>query len=265
MDRIQFVLHLLLLMVQPLFAVEIVAHRGSSHDYPENTIVAATRAWQEKADAVECDVRLSRDGRIVVIHDADTKRTTGTRGLIADLDLAALRDLDAGLWKGAPFRGTRIPTLDELLAIGPADRRYFVELKSGPAILPELRATLGRSGLPPAQVTLISFDLDVITAAKHHLPGHPCLWILSHTRKSPSLDSAVAQAKQAGLDGLDLSWKWPIDRAFVKKVRDAGLQLHVWTVDDLAVARRLADAGVDGITTNRPRYLREGLAQNNER
>ncbi len=242
-----------------LSATEIIAHRGASSTYPENTVIAAEQAWKEKADAVECDVFLTRDGQVVVMHDADTKRTTGVGGLIAATDLADLQKLDAGAWKGAEFSGTKIPTLDEFLATGP---RFFVEVKGGPEIIPALKASLQRSGLPAEDVAIISFNYEVVKAAKKEMPEYPALWLVSHDEKMPlSLNEIIRQAQAAKLDGLDLSSRWPIDAEFVKKVKAAGLSLYVWTVNDPALARSLAVAGVDGITTDRPGFLRGELAK----
>lgn len=250
-----------LVMALPLPATEIVAHRGSSHDFPENTLISAEQAWKEKADTVECDIYLTRDGKLVVMHDEDTKRTTGVSGKLGAMDLAEIQKLDAGLWKGAGFKGTKAPTLDELLAVGPANRKFFVEIKGGVEVLPELKACLERSGLKPKQVVIIAFDLAVLEAAGKELPEYARLWILSYGKKEPTLGAVLAEAKRAGVDGLDLSYKWPIDEAFVKRVKGEGLELHVWTVDDLEVAKRLAEAGVDGIATNRPGFIREGLGR----
>lgn len=261
MERFALVAYLnLMATLVPLSATEIVAHRGSSYAFPENTVLAAEEAWKEKADAVECDVYLTRDGSIVVMHDEDTKRTTGTKGLIVETDLADLQKLDAGAWKSADFSGTKIPTLDEFLATGP---RFFVEIKCGPEIIPALQASLQRSEIPPEKVAVISFDYDVVAAAKRALPQHPVLWILSYEKKAsqPAIEDVIAKAKAANLDGLDLSGRWPIDKEFVKKVKAAGLSLYVWTVDDPVAARQLAAAGVDGITTNRPGFLRGELAK----
>ena len=261
MERFALVAYLnFMAMLASLSATEIVAHRGSSYSFPENTALAAEEAWKEKADVVECDVYLSRDGHIVVMHDEDTKRTTGKKGLIVERDLADLQKLDAGAWKNADFSGTKIPTLDEFLATGP---RFFVEVKCGAEIIPALQASLQRSGISPEKAAVISFDYDVAAATKRAMPQHPVLWILSYDKKEsqPAIEEVIAKAKTANLDGLDLSDRWPIDAELVKKVKAAGLSLYVWTVDDPAAARRLAAAGVDGLTTNRPGFLREQLAK----
>src|SRR5262249_38764427 len=100
--------------------MEIIAHRGASHDAPENTLAAMRLAWAQGADAIECDVHLARDGELVVVHDPDARRTTGVALEVARASVAELQQLDAGRWKDARFAGEKIPTLDEVLALVPA-------------------------------------------------------------------------------------------------------------------------------------------------
>ena len=92
--------------------VEIIAHRGASHLAPENTLASVELAWKRGADAVEIDIWLTKDGRIVAIHDEDTERTTGRKWVIADHTLAELRRLDAGSWKDESYAGEPIPILE---------------------------------------------------------------------------------------------------------------------------------------------------------
>ena len=90
-------------------AVEIVAHRGASYDAPENTMAATKLAWQQKADAVETDIYLGKDGRIIVFHDRTAKRTGGRDIAIGELTLAEARKLDAGSWKDPKYAGEPVP------------------------------------------------------------------------------------------------------------------------------------------------------------
>src|SRR5439155_19827959 len=99
--------------------VEIIAHRGASWDAPENTVAAINLAWKQKADASEFDVFLSKDGKIIVIHDKDTKRVAGVDKQVIDQTFDELRQLDVGKWKGPNFAGEKIPTLAEMLATVP--------------------------------------------------------------------------------------------------------------------------------------------------
>jgi len=246
-------------MTASLPALEIVAHRGSSDDAPENTVASAQLAWVRHADAVELDVHLTKDGRLVVIHDADTKRTTGISARVGEKSLRELQALDAGKWKSPKFAGERLPALEEMLATKEGRGRFFVELKGGPEMRPALKASLARAGLPANQVVIMAFDRDAVAAAKRELPQHEALWLVDKNWETPGLDQIIALARAAHADGINLSRKWPIDAAFVRKVKDAGLKIGVWTVDDVSEARRLREAGIDALTTNRPGWMREQL------
>jgi glycerophosphoryl diester phosphodiesterase len=121
-------------------AVEIVAHRGASAAAPENTVAAFRAAWKEGAHAIESDWRLSVDGQVVCMHDATVNRTTNGKGAVDKLSFAELRALDAGQWKGSAWQGERIPTLGEMLALVPRGKRTFIEVKSGPDLVPQVRS-----------------------------------------------------------------------------------------------------------------------------
>ncbi len=100
----------LYLSAPSLAAAEIIAHRGASHDAPENTLAAMRLAWDQKADAVELDLWLSKDGRIVVLHDRDTKRVGGSAIPVAEQTWAEIGRVDVGAWKDPRFKDERIPT-----------------------------------------------------------------------------------------------------------------------------------------------------------
>ena len=257
-------------------AVEIVGHRGASADAPENTLSSFKLGYEQGADAVELDIHLSKDGRLVVLHDFDTARVAGVHEKVEDRTLEDLRKLEIGQWgrwKGSAF-SEKIPTLEEVLALIPAGRRLFVEIKChGSAaetarcrdqLVPELVRVLEQHPAQAKQVVLITFSFEVAQAAKEKLPRVPVCWLFEWKIKpgdsdSPRVDDLIAKVKAAHLDGLDLHYNSPIDGEFVHKIRAAHLLLYVWTVDDPVVARRLAAAGVDGLTTNRPRWLRQQL------
>jgi len=255
-------------MASPLPAVDLVAHRGASHDAPENTLAAEKLAWRQRADAVETDIQLTKDGRLIVCHDKTTKRTAGRDAAIADLTLAELRALDAGRWKAPQFAGEKLPTLDEQIALIPAGKRMFVEIKIGPEILPELERCLQRTGASEQNITFISFVYESLQEVRKRLPAYRTQYLVGYrkpdaknpgAKPAPTLDVIIAQARAAGLTGLDLQSTWPLTAADTKKIRDAGLELHVWTVDDPAVAQHWIELGAASITTNRPGWLREQL------
>lgn len=235
---------------------EVIAHRGASHLAPENTLAAVKLAWSLGADVVEVDVHLTKDRRIVVIHDPTTLRTSGTDLLVAETDSSRLRELDVGGHTHTDFVGERIPFLEEVLETVPADRRLFIEVKSGPEILAFLDETLIRSG-KRTQVAIIGFDLPTMKAARELMPDVPAHWLCDKKVWS-SAGEIVKAAKDSGLAGMNVHWSGVTWR-FARRVRKAGLKLYAWTVDTAAEADRLDGLGVDGITTNRPGWLKNRI------
>lgn len=254
---------LCLLMHAPLHSTEIIAHRGFSARAPENTVAAFEEAWAAGADACELDLYLTRDSKIAVIHDKDTQRTTGVSRVVAESTLAELRELDAGSWKAPEFAGEKIPTLTEALATLPlGTKRFFLEIKCGPEVVPVLAAELEAWKPRADQLCIIAFDRRVARDSKKALPWLKVFRLSSEKTKlktAVDLTALIADTQADGLDGLDLSLKWSWSEAMVKPVRDAGLELYVWTVNDPGDAQRLAALGVDGITTDDPPAIREAL------
>jgi glycerophosphoryl diester phosphodiesterase len=246
--------------------LEIIAHRGSSWEAPENTLAAVELAWQERADAVEADFRLTRDGRLVAIHDDSTFRTAGLDLRVAEQTLDELRKLDVGRWKAPRFADQRIATLGELLATMPAGKRFYVEIKCGPEISAPLAATVRDCEGSPEQIVLICFSASVLVEVRRALPRCPTYLVGEFLRDPhtgawhPDADALLAEAVRSGLVGLDLMAARALDPELVARIRSAGLDLCVWTVDQPDEARQLLNLGIRRITTNRPGWLREQLA-----
>jgi glycerophosphoryl diester phosphodiesterase len=242
--------------------VLIIGHRGASADAPENTLASVKLALTQGVDGVEVDIHLSKDGRVMVLHDPDTRRTTGQAGVVAEMEAAALRALDAGSAKGQAFAGERLPFLEEVLAALPAGKRILVEIKCGAEILPALERILKDSG-KLNQVTLMGFDREVVAAAKQRLSAVPVLWLVKSADQKagpwpPYPENTVELARAKKLDGLGLHFGG-VDQQMIEKARAAGMTLAVWTVDDPAEARRLLALGIDLLITNRPGWMRGEL------
>ncbi len=242
-----------------------IAHRGASHDAPENTMAAFNLAWQQDADGIEGDFRLTKDGVIVCVHDASAKRTAGLDINIAEASLAELRRLDAGCWKGDQWRGAGIPVIDEVLESVPAGKRIFIEIKCGVEIFPALNKALAGSGLDCGQVAIIAFDTAVIIEAKKKFPRIKTFWLTNFTEDKntgavkPSPDEIVAMLEKTGADGVDCREHAVVDQQFVQILRKAHKEIHIWTVDNVSAARRLLDMGVDSLTTNRAGWLKQQI------
>lgn len=241
--------------------VEIVAHRGASAEAPENTIASAKLGWAQQADAVEIDVHLTRDGEVAVIHDPTLLRTTGRDARVDECALADIQKLDAGIWKGATWRGERVPSLAQILATVPPGKRLFIELKAADSLAPALQRAVLAGPVEPQRIVLISFEALALREAKRVLPACRGLLLADTPEGAPQkLPELIRRCQAEGFDGLGASAGWPITARLVERLRAENLELHVWTVNDAQRARELALAGVASITTDRPGWLRGKLA-----
>jgi glycerophosphoryl diester phosphodiesterase len=255
----------------------IIAHRGASGVAPENTVAAFKEAFVQKADGFELDVRLTKDGRTLVIHDKSAKRTAGVDLLVAENDQAAFRKLDAGSWKNGKYKGEPIPDLAESLAVLPDGKTVYIEIKGDVekstgeskcdvAMLPELKRVIEASGKAKDQIVFICFDYNALAQARALMPGYKTLWLVSgkvdnvtKEKTYPAIPGLIEKVRKAGFDGLDLNHGFPLDKQSVAEIKAAGLELAVWTVNEPEVAKRLAEAGVDAITTDEPALIRAAL------
>jgi len=251
----------------------ITGHRGASYDAPENTLAAFELAWEQGADAIEGDFYLTADSQIVCIHDADTLRTTGIKKVVAETSLEDLRTLDAGLWKGDAFKGEKLPTFAEVLATVPRGKRFVVELKTDPSIVPFLVAEIERLKPDRASLQIIAFNADTILACKTALPDVEAHWLTGFKKPngngghgvnaawSPTADLIAETVRRIGADGVGMQGERAVvDQGFVDSLRAQGVkEFHVWTIDRPEDAIFFRDLGAVGITTNRPAFIRAAL------
>lgn len=249
------ILFLIILANMSVFAQPaIIAHRGSSFVAPENTVAAAKLAWQQNADAVELDIYLSKDNRVVVMHDGNTKRTTGQEYKIAEASSDVLRSLDAGSWKNEQYKGEKIPFLEEMIATVPDGKKLVIEIKCGVEVLPALKTAVDQSG-KKKQMVFIAFGWETILATKELFPKNECFWLSS---SAADVQAKLNEKDIRKLDGINLAYKI-IDEKMALQAKRKKLDLLAWTVDDPNEAKRLADLGVKAITTNKPDLIREVL------
>ena len=245
----------------------IVAHRGASHDAPENTLAAFDLAWQQGADAIECDVWMTQDKEIVCIHDRTTRRTADTQLDVTTSTLAELRQLDVGSWKGDKWQGERIPTLPDVLAGVPADKGVFVEIKHNPDLLPVLCGAIAESTLSRDRLVILSFHKEVIVESKKLLPDIKTLFLVDVEQNAieklwkPSLEEVMNDLDSTGADGLDVAACAILDAQFIAQLHDTGREVHVWTVDDVSEATRYWIDNIDSVTTNRPKLIRKSISE----
>jgi glycerophosphoryl diester phosphodiesterase len=244
------------------------AHRGGSEEAPENTIPAFEAAVALGYRYLETDVHMTSDGALVAFHDASLDRVTDSRGHIARLPLARIREADAGYWFTAdggatyPFRGSgvQVPTLEELLTRWP-DVRVNIDPKDDVCVGP-LAALLERLGAHD-RVCIGSFSDRRLLRVRGLTQRRVCT---SMGRNAVTMAWTFALAgRMARLDAdcVQVPIRWRdfnlVTAGFVKAAHRSGLPVHVWTVNDEAAMNELLDLGVDGIMTDRPRVLRQVL------
>jgi glycerophosphoryl diester phosphodiesterase len=238
----------------------VIGHRGNRAFAPENTLPALLEAVARGADALEFDLRLSRDGRLVLFHDATLERTTDGLGELARHTLAELRQLDAGAkftrdggrsfpWRG---RGAGVPAFDDVIEALPRELPLIIELKTPSATEP-LRQAIRRHALAP-RIIVAGFD----PLSTKPLRGAGFALGAAAPDVMALLPAALLhlRAKPRHVQALCIPQRWhglpvPI-AALARALRGSGATLHVWTVNDAVEAQRLWACGVQGIISDDP-------------
>jgi glycerophosphoryl diester phosphodiesterase len=237
-------------------SLQIIAHRGASFIAPENTQASFNLAYKMGAPAAECDVYLTKDNQIMIMHDKSAKRTGGVDVNMAQTDSNTLSKIDVGSWKSPDYKGEKIPFLKDVIQSIPQGKKLVIEVKSGVEILPYLHELITKSNKAD-QLEIISFDFDVAAGCKKLMPDIPVYWLIwsdndKQTKQPiPHSFENIDKAKSVELDGIDASYAG-VTKEFTDKIHSAGMKLYVWTVDDINDAQKLKNIGVDGITTNKP-------------
>lgn len=234
------------------------AHRGSSAICPENTMAAFAKGLEQGATGIETDVQMTKDGRLVLIHDESVARTTGAEGLVKDYTYDELAKLDAGSWFGADFQGERIPLLEELLELTKNHGTIVnIELKNGSIQYPELEKRVietVRHYNMSEQIVISSFNHYSLVECKHIDPE-----IRTGLLYGEGLYKPWEYAKLAKADALH-AYHRAVLPEWVEEAKQHGVVYHPWTVNDEEQMKTLIDAGVAGIITDYPDVL-GGLLQ----
>jgi glycerophosphoryl diester phosphodiesterase len=254
----------------------VFAHRGGADALPEHTLGAYLRAIEDGADGVECDVRLTRDGHLVCVHDRRLDRTSNGRGLVSTKTLAELDQLDFGSWHPSypdddePLPDlTRLLTLDRLLeALRECGRpvRLLIETKHpsryGAEVERRLIALLRKHGLVEprpdslVQVTVMSFAALALRRIRDQTPDIPTVYLLELLPPGVGRGRLPFGARIAG-PGLGLVRSRP---SLLPAIRAAGRQAYVWTVNAEVDLKMVLDQQVDGVITDRPKFVLDHLA-----
>lgn len=233
----------------------ILAHRGASRECPENTLVAFRTALERGADGIECDVQLTKDGELVVIHDERINRTTDGTGWVKDHTFAELRALDAGGWFAPAFHGARIPTLREVLElVAPQTRVINVELKNNRVgyvgLEAKVIAALHQCGIL-AKTIVSSFNHRSLHLVKTIDPSARLGFLYVATLRSP-----VRRAVELGAEAIHPP-RLAVSPLLVRRAHASKLKVHVWTVNSPKEMHRMITCGVDAVFTDDPAAMTE--------
>ncbi|MFJ8032847.1 glycerophosphodiester phosphodiesterase [Streptomyces sp. NPDC096032] len=262
----------------PQHSIQVVAHRGASEDAPEHTLAAYRKAIEDGADALECDVRLTADGHLVCVHDRRVNRTSNGRGAVSALELADLAALDFGSWKPREaWRGrdeepdwehrpedpadTSVLTLERLLElVSDAGRRVELAIETkhptrwAGQVEERLLMLLKRFGLDaPATaaespVRIMSFSARSLHRVRAAAPTLPTVCLMQFV--SPRLrDGRLPAGVRIAGPSIRIVRNHPV---LVERLKEAGHQVHVWTVNEPEDVDLCVRLGVDAIITNRP-------------
>ncbi|MDY5954425.1 MAG: glycerophosphodiester phosphodiesterase family protein [Kiritimatiellia bacterium] len=252
----------------PILAAEpspetLIAHRGESVDAPENSLPAFTCAV-ERGFGFECDLYLSKDGRVFTFHDGHLGRITGGKdrrscGAVTwSNDLSNLNVAGWGKWKKNNYPHTPPALFEDVLKLARPNRYIYAELKTGPHIVPHIKAILEKqTNATPENLLFISFNTASCAELKRQLPAYKVYWLTSPGGFKPfTSTNLVSVLKRIKADGVDSHFDPKFVTAdLIKSVHDAGFSFHVWTIDRLSTAREAFKRGADTLTTNRAKGL----------
>jgi glycerophosphoryl diester phosphodiesterase len=251
----------------------VMAHQGGADLAPSNTMAAFRNAAQMGVDVLELDVHTTKDGVVVVIHDATVDRTTNGTGRVHDLALSDLQKLDAGYQFSTdngqtfPFRGqgVTIPTLQEVLAAFPA-LRINIEIKQADPPMEQAVADLIQQAGAQARVLVVASNSDVIERFRALMPevatgaseSEVRSFFYAQTLRVSALYRPTADALQVPENFGNIQVLSP---HFVQAAHARDVAVHAWTINDVESMRRLLDMGIDGIITDRPDLALEVLGR----
>ncbi|MDO6657730.1 glycerophosphodiester phosphodiesterase [Anaerobacillus sp. 1_MG-2023] len=250
-----------------------VAHRGASGHAPEHTLVSYKLGDEMKGDYIEIDLQMTKDGKLIAMHDELVDRTTNGTGLVKDYTLEQLKELDAGSWfnekypeKANPaYKGLQVPTLEQVLQTFGKDARYYIETKS-PEVYPgmeeELLRILNKYNLTgvnerSSKVLIQSFSQESLLKMHKLDPNLPLIQLISYKEPATISEGELQELTEYAV-GVGMSAS-KIDETYVQKVRSAGLLIHPYTVNEKEQMTRLLDWGVTGMFTNYPDLLSDVL------
>ncbi|MEE8160636.1 MAG: glycerophosphodiester phosphodiesterase family protein [Acidobacteriota bacterium] len=228
----------------------VIAHRGCSGEAPENTMIAFQKALEMKVDFIELDVRPSKDGKIMVIHDETLQRTTNGWGEVGGLTREEIQRLDAGSWLSARFRGERVPMLTEVLQLVKSSScRLLIEIKEGEGLPSRFEREIVlavQKCKMQKRVILQSFDPGAVSRIKGEDPFLAVGLLIRQLGADWIADAQAARAETLVVKSR------LITQEVIQQAHLHDLRVFVWTVNKASEIKKMVRLGVDGIRTDYP-------------
>ena len=232
-----------------------ISHRGESQDAPENTLAAFKLAVQRDTDGFETDIHLTKDGKLVCIHDSQTGRVADKDLNIENSTLEELRRINYNT-KFDSCPAQKIPEFYELLELLSPGKTFLIEIKqSDEKVLEKMASELERLSIPHKQIVVICFMKEIVAASKKYMPDIKTLWLTSFEKKEgktvPSVAESIVCMKDMKADGIDACCQIDnFDEKYVQTLKKEGFFVSVWTANDPKTAKYYISSGVDFITSN---------------
>lgn len=238
--------------------ISLIAHRGASDAAPENTLAAIKKALQSPVDFIEIDVHQTKDGEVVLMHDATVNRTTNGQGEIVNFTLSEIKKLDAGLWYNLAYQQERVPTLEETLKLVRGRKKLLIEIKKGqddfyPGIENKILSIIQQHKAQNWCIVQSFYDdvLQNIWKSEFAVPTHKLI-----VAKFPFIPVYFDHRLRWGnFDKYDRAMainanQYFITQGFVKELHNSGFKTYPWNLNDSEAINRVLAMGADGVITN---------------
>ncbi|WP_026693405.1 glycerophosphodiester phosphodiesterase [Peribacillus kribbensis] len=243
-----------------------VAHRGASGYAPEHTMASYALGEKMHGDYIEIDLQMTKDGKLIAMHDESVDRTTNGKGLVRDYTLDQIKKLDAGSWFNEKYpqyavqgyEGLKVPTLEEIFTKFGKNNAYYIETKS-PEVYPgmekELLRLVNKYHINKDKLLIQSFSTPSLKIVHDLDPSLHLVQLLSYSSNAVITDEQISDIKQYA-EAIGPNYTY-LSRDYVQKVISSGLGIHPYTVNDKETMKKLIDWGVTGMFTNFPNLLEE--------